>query len=182
MGRQAGHTMVICPRRYDPALIAFSFTLEIREEPIHIHVERDDAEAKYWLQPVRLQRSSGLGAAELNRIEKLVEEHRLELIDAWIYILATETRPAIAVSVQVSSTTLEVSLADGRTIAVPLAWYPRLLHATAEERGRWRLIGSGQGIHWPDLDEDISVANLLDGQASGESQESLGRWLKQRGV
>jgi Protein of unknown function (DUF2442) len=85
-----------------------------------------------------------------------------------------------AQSVAVSDDTLSVDLVDGRTIAVPTAWYPRLAHATAEERSHWRLIGQGEGIHWPDLDEDISVENLLSGCASGESQASLKRWLEDR--
>lgn len=75
---------------------------------------------------------------------------------------------------------LTVELSDGRSISVPLAWYPRLVHGTPEERANWRLIGQGTGIHWPVLDEDISVENLLVGQASGESQISLKRWLAQR--
>lgn len=85
-----------------------------------------------------------------------------------------------AQSVAVSDDTLSVDLVDGRTIAVPTAWYPRLAHASAEERSRWRLIGQGEGIHWPDLDEDISVDNLLSGRPSGESQASLKRWLENR--
>lgn len=85
-----------------------------------------------------------------------------------------------AQSVAVSDDTLSVDLVDGRTISVPTAWYPRLAHATAEERSRWRLIGQGEGIHWPDLDEDISVDNLLWGRPSGESQDSLKRWLEDR--
>jgi hypothetical protein len=91
-----------------------------------------------------------------------------------------EAREALAIRVDVSADTLSVELADGRTIAVPLAWYPRLAHATAEERGSWRLIGSGQGIHWPPIDEDISVANLLAGQPSAESQRSFKKWLAGR--
>ncbi len=75
---------------------------------------------------------------------------------------------------------LSVELSDGRPISAPLAWYPRLLHSTPEERANWRLIGGGVGIHWPALDEDISVRNLLVGKASGESQRSLKRWLAQR--
>jgi hypothetical protein len=63
---------------------------------------------------------------------------------------------------------------------VPLAWFPRLLHATPEERDRWRLIGKGQGIYWEDIDEDISVENLLAGKPSGESQTSLKKWLQSR--
>src|SRR3954454_19358695 len=93
---------------------------------------------------------------------------------------AGETRTALALRVQVSNDTLTVELTDGRTIAAPVAWYPRLAHATAEERGTWRLIGGERGIHWPALDEDISVANLLAGQPSAESQSSFKRWLAGR--
>ena len=76
--------------------------------------------------------------------------------------------------------TLTVDLSDGRSIAAPLAWYPRLWHGTPDERRRWRLIGSGQGIHWPDLDEDISLEGLILGKPSNESQKSLNRWLAAR--
>jgi hypothetical protein len=72
-------------------------------------------------------------------------------------------------SVEIGDDTLSVGLADGRTISVPLGWYPRLTHATSAERKKWRLIADGRGIHWPDIDEDISVANLLAGQPSMES-------------
>jgi hypothetical protein len=93
---------------------------------------------------------------------------------------ALESREALATHVEVSDDTLSVELADGRTVAAPLAWYPRLAQATAEERASWRLIGGGQGIHWPDVDEDISVANLLSGQPSAESQSSFKKWLAGR--
>ena len=79
--------------------------------------------------------------------------------------------------VDISDESLRVDLADGRTVTVPTAWYPRLLHGTSEERTNWRLIGAGEGVHWPDLDEDISLENLLAGNPSGESQRSLKRWL-----
>ena len=85
-----------------------------------------------------------------------------------------------AVSIDVSDDTLTVNLSDGRTITVPIDWFPRLVHATQDERDNWRLIGSGEGIHWPDLDEDINIKNLLTGKKSGESQASLSRWLKAR--
>ena len=75
---------------------------------------------------------------------------------------------------------LTAELSDGRTISAPLSWYPRLCHGTAEEREDWRLIGGGRGIHWPQLDEDISVENLVFGQPSAESQSSLKRWLENR--
>jgi len=85
-----------------------------------------------------------------------------------------------AETVTVSADTLCVDLSDGRSISVPLGWYPRLLHATAAERKRWRLIGQGLGIHWEDIDEDISVEGLLAGKPSGESQESFSKWLAKR--
>jgi hypothetical protein len=85
-----------------------------------------------------------------------------------------------ATNVTVTEDTLSVELSDGRTLSVPLAWYPRLLHGTQEERHRWRLIGKGEGIHWPDLEEDISVEGLLAGRPSTESPESLRRWLSAR--
>jgi Protein of unknown function (DUF2442) len=74
--------------------------------------------------------------------------------------------------VVVTNDALIVDLTDGRTVSVPLAWFPRLLHGTAEERNHWRLIGNGEGMHWPDLDEDVSVENLMFGKPSGESQPS----------
>jgi Protein of unknown function (DUF2442) len=88
--------------------------------------------------------------------------------------------PAVAQEVQVSADTLTVDLTDGRSIAVPLAWYPRLANGTVAERSHWRFVGRGEGIHWPDLDEDISVDNLLTGARSGESQRSFKQWLESR--
>src|SRR5438105_663296 len=87
---------------------------------------------------------------------------------------------AEAVTVTVNADEIAVDLRDGRTIIAPLTWFPRLVHATPKERNKWRLIGKGVGIHWPDLDEDISIRNLLIGQRSGESQNSLQRWLASR--
>ncbi|GKT10291.1 DUF2442 domain-containing protein [Desulforhabdus sp. TSK] len=94
--------------------------------------------------------------------------------------LAIENRLALAANVSVTEDSLIVDLDDGRTISVPLAWFPRLLHGTAEERNNWRLIGKGEGAHWPDLDEDISVEGILFGKPSGESQRSFKRWLGTR--
>jgi hypothetical protein len=92
----------------------------------------------------------------------------------------TNERPAHATGVSINEDEIAVELLDGRTIIVPLIWYPRVLHGTAKERKNWRLNGQGEGIHWPDLDEDISVRNLLAGQPSGESQRSYKRWLESR--
>jgi hypothetical protein len=94
--------------------------------------------------------------------------------------LAIELRMVSAQNVQVTDEALIVDLSDGRTVSVPLAWFPRLLHGTPEERNKWRLIGDGEGIHWPALDEDISVENLILGKPSGESQKSFKKWLESR--
>ena len=91
-----------------------------------------------------------------------------------------EVKIPSALHVTVTQDTLSVDLSDGRTISAPLAWFPRLLHATAAERKKWRLIGKGEGIHWEDIDEDVSVEGLLAGKPSGESQASLRKWLFKR--
>lgn len=76
----------------------------------------------------------------------------------------SEYRPGERVrDVRVTDNAISVDLFDGRTITVPLAWYPRLLHATAEQRANWRIAGAGYGIHWPDIDEDLSTRGLLQG-------------------
>jgi hypothetical protein len=95
-------------------------------------------------------------------------------------ISAVEIDVPDARHVAVTNDTLTVELSDGRTISVPLAWYPRLVHADETERNNWRLVGRGQGIHWDDVDEDVSVEGLLAGRSSGESQQSFKRWLEQR--
>jgi hypothetical protein len=94
--------------------------------------------------------------------------------------LMDEPRQAAGEDVRVTADTLSVELSDGRTITAPLAWFPRLLHGPARERNRWRFIGRGEGIHWPDLDEDISIEGLVQGKPSGESQQSFARWLARR--
>lgn len=91
-----------------------------------------------------------------------------------------ESHTPTAAHIEISEDLLSVEFTDGRTISVPVAWYPRLSHGTPEERHHWRLIGNGRGLHWPDLDEDISVQNLLAGQPSGESQTSFKKWLDER--
>ena len=95
-------------------------------------------------------------------------------------ISAPEAGTATAQDVSVGEDTLTVELQDGRSLSIPIAWFPRLLHATVDERKTWRLIGGGAGIHWPLIDEDISVEGLLAGQPSKEQPASLRRWLATR--
>lgn len=86
----------------------------------------------------------------------------------------------LARHVAVADGMLTVQLNDGRVISVPIEWYPRLSHGTDTERANWRLIGRGDGIHWPDLDEDISIEGLLAGRRSGETERSIRNWLEAR--
>ena len=95
-------------------------------------------------------------------------------------ISAVEIEVPYAEDITVTEDTLSVDLSDGRTISVPLTWFPRLLCASPEERNNWRLIGKGHGIHWEDIDEDISIEGLLAGKPSGESQDSFKKWLDAR--
>ena len=85
-----------------------------------------------------------------------------------------------AVNVVVTDDALAVDLADGRTISVPLGWYPRLAHGNARERSKFEISGAGHGIHWPDLDEDIGVEGLVLGRKSTENAASFERWLERR--
>jgi hypothetical protein len=94
--------------------------------------------------------------------------------------LAIEIQVPYAEDVTVTHEALNVDLSDGRTISVPVAWFPRLLYSTQKERDNWRLIGRGHGIHWEEIDEDISVEGLLAGKPSGESQASFKKWLNSR--
>ena len=85
-----------------------------------------------------------------------------------------------AQQVAVSEEALTVDLVDGRTIILPLIWYPRLWHGTQDERDHFEIFGDGAFIHWPDLDEDLSVTGLVAGRRSAESPQSLKKWLDAR--
>ena len=93
--------------------------------------------------------------------------------------LVLETEP-VAVHVTVTDDKVTIDLADGRSLTVPLVWYPRLMHGSSAERHHWQLLGDGYAIEWPDLDEHIGVKGLLAGRRSGESPQSLARWLAAR--
>jgi hypothetical protein len=94
--------------------------------------------------------------------------------------LAVEVPEARALGVSVNDDSLIVDLVDGRTMMVPIAWYARLWHGTPEERSNLEISGDGTLIHWPDLDEDLSVSGILAGRRSGESQQSFKKWLEER--
>lgn len=87
---------------------------------------------------------------------------------------------AFVETLTITDDALSVELRDGRSVSVPLVWFPRLLHGTPAEREQWRLIGKGEGLHWEALDEDISIEGLLSGGRSSESRESLKKWLNSR--
>jgi hypothetical protein len=93
--------------------------------------------------------------------------------------LVLEAEPAAA-NVHITDEWLTVDLTDGRSLRIPLHWYPRLVHATAQERSHWRLLGDGYAIEWLDLDEHIGVEGLLAGRRSGESQASFEQWQQKR--
>lgn len=93
--------------------------------------------------------------------------------------LELEQEP-VATRVAFTADRLVVDLEDGRSLSVPLAWYPRLQHATEAERLNWQLLGEGYAIEWPDVDEHIGIDGLLAGRRSGESQASLDRWRASR--
>jgi hypothetical protein len=93
--------------------------------------------------------------------------------------LTLEIEP-VATNVSVTDDRLIVELADGRSITVPLSWYPRLMNGTVQERQHWQLLGEGYAIEWPDLDEHIGIEGLLAGRRSSESEKSISQWLKER--
>ena len=89
-------------------------------------------------------------------------------------------REALAQRIRITANELCIELVDCRTVSVPVQWYPRLAHGSTAERQNWQIIGRGGGVHWPDLDEDIAIEDLLAGRPSGESQPSFQRWLHTR--
>jgi hypothetical protein len=137
-------------------------------------VDRDDLSAKFWLAPVALARNVEFTAVELRRLLRLIAENEARLLEAWK--TTSEGRPGERVKdVRCTVDTLVVDLLDGRTISVPLAWYPRLLAATPVQRSNWRMAGGGFSIHWPDIDEDLSTEGLLRGAPAPRGSFPAGR-------
>ncbi len=158
----------------------FFVSLDNAESP-HIHIQREQYVAKFWLNPVALAKTGGFKAHELNRIARWFSRIRMNFWRSGMNSLATiDMQPARAQAVRLTDDMLIVELVDGREIRVPLAWYPRLWYGTPEERAHVELLGDGEILHWPELDEDLSVQGLLLGRKSGESQQSLQRWLASR--
>ncbi len=93
--------------------------------------------------------------------------------------LVLEKEPVV-VNVSIMDEKLTVDLDDGRSIVVPLEWYPRLIHASTQERNNWQLLGDGYAIEWLEVDEHIGIEGLLAGRRSGESKKSFERWLASR--
>ena len=120
-------------------------------------MQRENRVGKFWLDPVQLERSGGFGRSETRRIASILERYQAFLLESWREYFSREVGVPEVERVIVTDDALTAELSDGRTISVPLDWYPRLAHATPQERDNWELIGPGEGIHWPDLDEDISV-------------------------
>ncbi len=130
-----------------------------------IHVDQAERYARFWLRPIALADARGFRSSELGEIRRLVEQHRDSFRRNGVSTSAARhhrVQPEpLAVEARCSADSLVVRLADGREVSVPLEWFPRLRDATPEQRQHWRLIGGGVGIHWEDVDEDISVGSLL---------------------
>jgi hypothetical protein len=137
-------------------------------EPPHVHVDRDKASCKVWLAPVALASSLGFSARELREIVRLVSLNKAILRKHGRSFMVNPGERVTDVAL--TEDRLIVDLADGRTVSVPLAWFPRLLHATSQERDNWEIAGAGYGIHWPDVDEDLSVEGLLRGAPAPQAR------------
>ena len=147
------------------------YSHEPGESP-HVHVDRDEKSAKFWLRPVVLARN--LASVPENWVRLGGSFRGTREAFSRRGMSTSEPKPGEKVKdVRFSDDSLIVDLVDGRTISVPLAWYPRLLHATAEQRNHWQIAGGGFGIHWPDVDEDLSTEGLLRGAPAPRSSSAV---------
>ena len=127
-------------------------------EAPHVHIERGGCEAKFWLSPdVSVAYKDGFNARVLHEFLGFAEANGERIEKGWHGM----TSLVRAMTVTFDEDSMWVGLSDGRTLGVPLAWFPRLLRATREQRETCRI--SSRGVHWEDLDEDISIARLLAG-------------------
>jgi hypothetical protein len=127
-----------------------------------VHIDRDDRSAKFWLNPVGLAVNLGFSASNWRGSNTWYNPSGRRCCEAGM--TTSDPKPGERIiDVRVDEYSLSADLADGRTITVPLAWFPRLLHASAQQRSNWQIAGGGFGIHWPEVDEDLSVQGLLRG-------------------
>lgn len=138
------------------------FTSHDRGEPPHVHVSRENMSAKVWLSPVRVAYNLGFSRHELRRIERLVTAHEQLCLRNGMNTSEPKAGERIT-AVRVTDDSLSVDLLDGRTVIVPLVWYPRLSNASQVQRENFRITGAGFIIHWPDVDEHLSSQGLLAG-------------------
>ena len=161
------------PHKTSDGTYRFIFYASDWGQPPHVHVQREHRVGKFWLDPVRLETSGAFEPSETLRIARILERYQAFLMESWREYFSRELGAPGVERVIVTEDALTAELSDGRTISVPLDWYPRLAHATPQERDNWELIGSGEGIHWPDLDEDISVDGAHRRQAVRRGREVL---------
>ena len=117
---------------------------------------------KFWLDTVALSSNNGFSSRDLNRIRVTILDNYARIVEAWDDH-CVETREARIASVDVSDDLITADLVDGRVVSVPLAWSWRLSEATHQQRQNFEIIGDGEGVHWPDVDEDISARGMLQG-------------------
>jgi hypothetical protein len=148
-----------------------------------MHADRENLSAKFWLDPTsRSQQIMGTAVENYGTSSvSCVRIWRPCDMNGTPFSMTTLTLPRI-VSATVTDDTVSVDLEDGRTIAVPIGWYPRLAHGTPAERANMQISGAGYGLHWPELDEDIGIEGLIVGKQSTESTASFERWLQGRQV
>jgi hypothetical protein len=134
-----------------------------------VHVVKDGKETKIWLNDLSIAVNLGYTAKELNDIIRKTREERDTFLDAWrrifehdMTLLQIEIEDSRPVQASCDATHVHVTLADGRTISAPLWWYPRL--ANAHEAARQSIELLPMGLHWPDIDENLSIASILRGQ------------------
>jgi hypothetical protein len=138
----------------------FFFFSREGHEPRHIHVEHAERYAKFWLEPIELVEARASAVQSYASFTRSLKNITTSLSLLGMSTLASKP-VADAVDVKCTDDELIVTLVDGRRVSAPLAWFPRLLRATPKQRANWRLIGRGIGIHWDDVDEDVSVRSLL---------------------
>lgn len=131
-------------------------------EPPHVHIDRGGCSAKFWLESIALARNVGFSAKELVKFSGWCARTASRFWRPGMGSLAPAADLRVK-AVRLDEDRLSVELMDGRAISVPLVWYPRLANATPEQRSRWEIAGGGYGIHWPELDEDLSTEGLLRG-------------------